>query len=100
VDLAVVDLAVVDLAVVDLAVVDLAKDPCARANLKAQPARSIEPFASESPWFKVSQDRLKTFDLAWSFQVLCQPYFFRDYPRFLRIGLLSDGRIIAWWLGW
>jgi hypothetical protein len=36
------------LAVVDLAVVDLAKDPCARANLKAQPARSIEPFASES----------------------------------------------------
>jgi hypothetical protein len=31
-----------------LAVVDLAKDPCARANLKAQPARSIEPFASES----------------------------------------------------
>jgi hypothetical protein len=46
--LAVVDLAVVDLAVVDLAVVDLAKDPCARANLKAQPARSIEPFASES----------------------------------------------------
>ena len=26
---------------------DLAKDPCARANLKTQPARSIEPFASE-----------------------------------------------------
>ena len=57
-------------------------------------------FRVASPWFKVSQDRLKTFDLAWSFHVLYQPYFFRDYPRFLRIGLLSDGRIIAWWHGW
>ena len=57
-------------------------------------------FRVASPWFKASQDRLKTFDLAWSFQVLCQPYFFRDYPRFLRIGLQSGGRIIAWWLGW
>ena len=26
---------------------DLAKDPCARASFKTQPARSIEPFASE-----------------------------------------------------
>ena len=57
-------------------------------------------FRVASPWLKVSQDRLKTFDLAWSFQVLRQLYFFRDYPRFLRIGLLSGGRIIAWWLGW
>jgi hypothetical protein len=43
-----VDHAVLDLAVVDLAVVDLAKDPCARANLKTQTARTIQSFASEN----------------------------------------------------
>jgi hypothetical protein len=61
--------------------------------------RTVLPLTPHGQFTRV-KDRgrrgAKMFDLASSFQVLCQLYFFRDYPRFLCIGLLSGGRIIAW----